>query len=76
MPRLEDTRNQSDVRILSTIAKYLVVRNMSKKDLIRLTGIKQSSFYHYMKNPSQINVGDLRLVYDKLRVPQDERYGL
>ena len=79
MPKI--SINEKDKAIKGVISKYLGMRDLKKKDLARITCIPGATLYKALKDMSymrvyQLRVYQLRLIYDALRVPMDERVGL
>lgn len=74
MSKVDWERKDEDIRAL--IVAYLSRKNMSKKSLIDIVGISRGRFYSCWHNPTLFRVGDLRLIYDVLMIPEGERVGL
>ena len=74
MPRI--SIDEKDKAIKGVIGKYLEMRDLRKKDLARITCIPGATLYKALKDMSYMRVYQLRLIYDALRVPMDERVGL
>lgn len=74
MPKI--SINEKDKAIKGVISKYLGMRDLKKKDLARITCIPGATLYKALKDMSYMRVYQLRLIYDALRVPADERVGL
>lgn len=63
----------NDNEFRATIAKYLKLRVKNHKDVIRNTQISESTYYRKMANPQTFNLREMRLIFDYLKVPKDER---
>ena len=74
MPRI--SIDEKDKAIKGVIGKYLEMRDLRKKDLARITCIPGATLYKALKDMSYMRVYQLRLIYDALRVPMDDRVGL
>lgn len=75
MPRI-DTRNKKDVAIDGVIGKYLGIRGMKRSDLARITCIPKATLSKALKDKSFLRIYQLRVIYDVLQVPAEERVGL
>lgn len=76
MPRVRTGINEKDQGILIAVNKYMLLRDWSMKDLARVTCIPKSTLSKALKDMSYLKIYQLRLIYDALRVPADERVGL
>ena len=76
MPRISLGVNKRDQEILIVVNKYMLLRDWSMKDLARVTCIPKSTLSKALKDMSYLKIYQLRLIYDALRVPADERVGL
>ena len=69
-------RNEKDQAIFETVTLYLARRDMKKADLARATKIPVSTLCKALRQMEYLKVSQLRLIYDALRVPAEERRGL
>ncbi len=78
MPRLKQSKNEMINRsIIAVISKYMALRGCSSKDkLMEVVGISRTALYARWNNPDNFRLGELRLIYDYLHVPDEEREGL
>lgn len=76
MPRISLGVNKRDQEILIVVNKYMLLQDWSLKDLSRVTCIPKSTLSKALKDMSYLKIYQLRLIYDALRVPKDERAGL
>ena len=76
MPRISMGVNKRDQEILIVVNKYMLLQDWSLKDLSRVTCIPKSTLSKALKDMSYLKIYQLRLIYDSLRVPKDERAGL
>lgn len=77
MPRIKPLGvNPKDMEVKKLIACYLIERNMSNADLIRITKIPASTYYLAMKKPEDMRVGMLRQIFDALKIPDERRCGI
>ena len=76
MPKTVLMKEEKDKAIRGVIGKYLGERELKKKDLARITCIPGATLYKALNDMSYMRVYQLRLIYDALRVPMDERVGL
>ncbi len=76
MPKTNLMKNEKDSEVRGVIYKYLGMRDLKKKDLARITCIPGATLYKALNDMSYMRVYQLRLIYDALRVPMDERVGL
>lgn len=65
-----------NIDIQSLIWKYSKRNGYDRKKLALVTGMSKSSLDHKCTSPDRFTVGELRLIFDVLKVPQDERCGL
>lgn len=78
MPRLKQSKNEMINRsIIAVISKYMALRGYSSKDkLMEVLGISRTALYARWNNPDNFRLGELRIIYDYLHVPDEEREGL
>lgn len=78
MPRQKQSKNEMiNRKIIAVISKYMALRGCSGKDkLMEVMGISRSALYARWNNPDNFRLGELRIVYDYLHVPDEEREGL
>ena len=76
MPRTNLLRNTKDTEIDGVIGKYLGIRGMKKSDLARITCIPKATLCKALNDKSFLRIYQLRLIYDALQVPAEERRGL
>ena len=65
-----------DSLISGVIAKYMVMRHIGPQELAMAAMMTERTFRRKHKEPKKFAVGELRRVYDRLSVPQEERVGL
>lgn len=63
----------SDNEIKAVIAKYLKLRVRTHNDVIKATKISASTYFRKLANPQNLSIKELRLIFDYLKVPQEER---
>lgn len=63
----------ADKQIDGVIGKYLAIRGWNKSRLASVTGISKSTLTTILKNKEYLRVYQLRLIYDALNVPANER---
>lgn len=73
MPKVNIFKNEEDTRIAAKISEYMVLRNTNVKDIAKGTGIPASTIYRYMKDIGNIQIRNLRIIYNYLKIPRDER---
>jgi len=76
MPKVKLNVDDKDTAIRGVIYKYLGIRDIKRNDLARMTCIAKPTLYKALKDMSYLRVYQLRLIYDALRVPAEERVGL
>ena len=76
MPKTNLLRNDKDTEIDGTIGKYLGLRGMKRSDLARITCIPKATLSKALSDKSYLRIYQLRLIYDALQVPAEERTGL
>lgn len=78
VPRLKQSKNEMINRsIIAVISKYMTIRGcVSKEKLMDVLGISRTALYARWNNPDNFRLGELRMVYDFLHVPDEERVGL
>ena len=78
MPRLKQSEAEMMNRsVIAVISKYMALRGCQSKDrLMEVLGISRSALYARWNNPDNFRLGELRAVYNFLRVPAEEREGL
>ena len=65
-----------DSLIAGVIAKYMTMRHVGVPALAMAAMMTERTFRRKHKEPEKFSVGELRKVYDRLNVPQEERVGL
>lgn len=76
MPRsnlVKSAQNRQDINFNLTIAEGLLINGMTKKDLIRKSGIAQSTVYADLKHPERMTIGRARRYFDVLHIPAEKR---
>lgn len=77
MPKVNlgrDTRNEN---LKAIIAAGMARRGLSsKKDLARHCQIKDTTMYYRFNHPDTFDIGELRRIFDFLRIPAEERQGV
>ena len=76
MPRVTLGVNDKDTGILIVVNKYMILKSWNMKDLARVTCIPKSTLSKALKDMSYLKIYQLRLIYDALQVPAEERTGL
>ena len=69
-------KNNKDIEIDGIIGKYLGIRGMKRSDLARMTCIPKATLNKALTDKSYLRLYQLRLIYDALQVPTEERRGL
>lgn len=65
--------NRKDVAFNLTITEGLLTNGMSKRDLIKKSGIAPSTVYNDLKHPDRMTVGRARRYFDVLQIPAEKR---
>lgn len=67
------TNDTRDKEIKGTIQKYLTVNQITRGKLLKYIGMKETTYYRRLENPSTFTLGEIRAIYDYLKVPTEER---
>ncbi len=74
--KFEDGKVKSLQEIPITIVTYELRNYIPRSETIKASGLSKSAFYDALKHPEKWRLGTLYDVYERLRVPQEERrYG-
>lgn len=73
---MKDTRCETDKQIDGVIGKYLAIKGWNKSRLAQETGLSKSTLSTILKYKEYLRIYQLRLIYDSLGVPSEERQGL
>ena len=65
--------NKRDVAFNLAITEGLLMNGMSKRDLIKKSGIAPSTVYNDLKHPDRMTVGRARRYFDVLQLPSEKR---
>ncbi len=78
MPKLRQNKEDAvNAAIRATLSKYMILRGQRNKNkLMELLGCSLTAIYSRWHDPGQFRVAELRMVYDYLHVPEEERIGL
>lgn len=71
-----NTRNKKDVNLLIAINEGLLMNCMKNKDLIKKSGIPQSTVYNDLRNPSSMTIERARIYLDVVEAPKESREGI
>lgn len=76
MPRsnlVKSAQNRQDINFNLTIAEGLLINGMTKRDLIKKSGIASSTVYADLKHPERMTIGRARRYFDVLHIPAEKR---
>lgn len=77
MPKLKNSKDKDEnLLIKAKIQEYKIKRESDTERIATSANMSASSLYQRMRVPSNFKVGELRNIYDYLRVPKEERVGL
>ena len=77
MPKLKNPKGKDEnLSIKAKIQEYKIKRETDSEHIACSASMSVSSLYQRMRTPSNFKVGELRNIYDFLRVPKEERVGL
>lgn len=63
----------SDEEIRAVIAKYLKLRVRKNQDVYKAIGMPKATYFLRLKEPQTFRIGELKRIFDYLKVPQTER---
>jgi hypothetical protein len=58
----------------ATIAYYKKLRHTNNEKLRARTTLPRSTFYYYMRDPSEMPLGAFEQIMDSLNVPKSDRF--
>lgn len=73
MPKVKLGQEPKNDEVIGIIAKYVAIRKMTNQDLMEKVGMKHSKFYDRMGNPEKYTLEELRVIFDAISVPKEER---
>lgn len=75
MPRslIRDVDKEQDCIIRGSIKNLLEIRQTTVPVLATKTGMKESTLYAKIRNPSKFNIRELRKVYKALQMTDEEK---
>lgn len=75
MPKLKENEQEKKNRLLAAyISKYMTLYGYKNIDDLAIKWhMKRSTAYNRLKNPSKINLGEIRILFDVLHFTDEER---
>ena len=70
---IKDEKAESLQEISITIVSTELRNHIPRSETIKASGLSKSTFYDCLKHPEKWRLGALYDVYQRLRVPQEER---
>ena len=63
----------NDLELRALIAKYLKLRVRTNADVIKAVRMARSTYYRKLSHPEEFNLGELRAIFNYLKIPTTER---
>ena len=71
--RIDEQIDATSKQIRVAIVTAETMRNVSRAETIKRSGMSSANFYKAWKDPSLFRIGQLIRIYDFLKVPEPER---
>lgn len=62
--------------LTGTIKKYMEIRHVTADKLATAGGMSKRTYQNRMKLPGTFSLDEIRRIFDRLKVPEEERRGL